>query len=1093
MIPILYREDETDFANCGIGALSEATDCTVTEERNGSFECRFRYPVEGRLYAYIKEDCIIKAKPNETSEPQLFRVYASSKPIGGMITYDAEHISYELSKNPIESAEAENETAQEAINTILSAALISHRYTGQSDITTRNSTVIDRQSVRAALGGTDGSVLSVWGGEFEFDNFTVKLHRQRGRETGIRIAYGKNLTDIRQDTNIADMFTAVYPYARYTPMPEGDSTEQPDEITVSLPEKILYSQRVPAGARVRVCLKDFTENFSGVEEITVDQLREKAQAWMETSGFDVPTVSITVSFENLWQSPEYAQLAPLERCSLCDTVTVVFQKLNISATAKIIKTVYDTLNEKYTSITIGSAKANFADTVNQTSAAIEQTKQEIKKQSSAIEVDIRKAVDEATKAITGQSGGYVVLNPPKNPQEILIMDKPDIAAALKVWRWNSGGLGYSRNGYNGPFETAITQDGEIIADFITAGTLRAIETEACTIKGGSININNRFVVTPEGDATVTGKITATSGTIGGCTIESGILKIKAANISEKLTAEQIDVQGVITAGGIAVKGDVTAEAERATEAEGALSSRITANAESISAEVKRATDAEGSLSTQITATADGLSAEITRAQGAESTLSSRITANAESISAEVARSIGADSSLSTRISANAESISAEVTRAQGAEGSLSSRITANAESISAEVERATDAESSLSASISATAESISAEVIRAQGAESTLSSRITANAESISAEVIRAQGAESTLSSRITANAESISAEVERATDAESSLSASISATAESISAEVIRAQGAESTLSSRITANATEIAAKVSASGGTEASFAWSLTTAGFTLKANNTAVMNVDADGLEVTGKITATSGSLENLTIAGKLFFGGDQTYYINANYNDSSYYLYLPGLRIDKASGAVFSGKLSAPSGTIGGFTIDGDSIKGSGVGLCGKAGQDYAFWAGGDDSAAAPFRVGHDGTMRATNASLSGTFENISGNWGLRLISNRMEFLQNGTTVSVIQGSSGYYNAQQTATVNCVNVSSAVRIGGDLLLGGNLGFSDGISFYMNGTRCLCGWIKYQKSLTDARYMRFVNGLLVGESNEIWDGDYLGQIN
>ena len=1043
MIPILYREDETDFANCGIGALSEATDCTVTEERNGSFECRFRYPVEGRLYAYIKEDCIIKAKPNETSEPQLFRVYASSKPIGGMITYDAEHISYELSKNPIESAEAENETAQEAINTILSAALISHRYTGQSDITTRNSTVIDRQSVRAALGGTDGSVLSVWGGEFEFDNFTVKLHRQRGRETGIRIAYGKNLTDIRQDTNIADMFTAVYPYARYTPMPEGDSTEQPDEITVSLPEKILYSQRVPAGARVRVCLKDFTENFSGVEEITVDQLREKAQAWMETSGFDVPTVSITVSFENLWQSPEYAQLAPLERCSLCDTVTVVFQKLNISATAKIIKTVYDTLNEKYTSITIGSAKANFADTVNQTSAAIEQTKQEIKKQSSAIEVDIRKAVDEATKAITGQSGGYVVLNPPKNPQEILIMDKPDIAAALKVWRWNGGGLGYSRNGYNGPFETAITQDGEIIADFITAGTLRAIETEACTIKGGSININNRFVVTPEGDATVTGKITATSGTIGGCTIESGILKIKAANISEKLTAEQIDVQGVITAGGIAVKGDVTAEAERATEAEGVLSSRITANAESISAEVKRATDAEGSLSTQITATADGLSAEITRAQGAESTLSSRITANAESISAEVARSIGADSSLSTRISANAESISAEVTRAQGAEGSLSSRITANAESISAEVERATDAESSLSASISATAESISAEVIRAQGAESNLSSRITANAENITA--------------------------------------------------EVTRAQDAESTLSSRITANATEIAAKVSASGGTEASFAWSLTTAGFTLKANNTDVMNVDADGLEVTGKITATSGSLENLTIAGKLFFGGDQTYYINANYNDSSYYLYLPGLRIDKASGAVFSGKLSAPSGTIGGFTIDGDSIKGSGVGLCGKAGQDYAFWAGGDDSAAAPFRVGHDGTMRATNASLSGTFENISGNWGLRLISNRMEFLQNGTTVSVIQGSSGYYNAQQTATVNCVNVSSAVRIGGDLLLGGNLGFSDGISFYMNGTRCLCGWIKYQKSLTDARYMRFVNGLLVGESNEIWDGDYLGQIN
>ena len=620
MIPILYAANETDFSHCGIGALSEMTLCAVTEERNGAFECEFKYPVDGKLFAEIQESRIVKAKPNEMSDPQLFRIYASSKPINGIVTYRAEHISYELSGYPVESVSVENATARAAMNAILNATLIAHRYTAQSDIELLKSTTIDRKSARAALGGVEGSVLSLWGGEFEFDNFTVKLHKARGRKTGIKIAYGKNITDIKQEASVAGVFTAVYPYAKYTTQPTDGQTE-PEEITVSLPEKILYSQKASKAAGERVCIKDFSESFNGATEITVEQLRAKAQNWVERSGFDVPSVNITVAFENLWQSPEYEQYALLERCGLCDTVSVEFPALNISTTAKIIKTKYDVLSEKYLQITLGSARANFADTVKDTSAAIKQTKQEIKQSSAKVEVDFKKAIDDATKAITGQSGGYVVLNPAKNPQEILIMDAPTIAAAKRVWRWNSGGLGYSKNGYNGPFETAITQDGAIVADFITVG---------------------------------------------------------------QIATARLDVQDIIRTGEIAVLGDVTVETKRATKEEGALSSRITANATEITAEVSRATDAEGTLSSRITANATEITAEVSRATDAEGALSSRITANATEIAAKVSTTGGAASSFAWSLTTSGfvlTSNNTEVMKVTSSGLSITGRITSTSGTI----------------------------------------------------------------------------------------------------------------------------------------------------------------------------------------------------------------------------------------------------------------------------------------------------------------------------------------------------------------------------------------------------------------------------
>ena len=497
MIPILYKAKETDFVHNGVGLLRDAISCIVTEERNGVFEAELQYPVEGPLFDYIQEDSIFKAKPNDTADPQLFRIYKSSKPFDGVVTYSAEHISYELSGNPLESVTVANATATHALNAVLSAAMREHEYSAVSDIDPLNSTALSLVSTRAALGGVEGSILDTYGGEYEFDNFNIKLHKHRGRETGIKIAYGKNLTDFKQDKNISEVYTAVFPYAKYTSQPEEGSEETPEEVVVTLQEKILYSDKTALYARTRVLMKDFSQDFEDGEEITEAKLRNKAQSYVNTSGFDVPAVNITVSFVNLWQSPEYAKYALLERVNLCDTVTVEFPKYKVTAAAKVIKTQYDVLKERYNTIQLGDAKANFADTFSRTAAGVEAVRQEIKKQATAQSVKLAQAIAKATALITGQNGGYVVLNPSENPQEILIMDTPDIGTAVNVWRWNSAGLGHSQNGYNGPFELAITADGAIVADFITAGTIRGALIEADSIKSSAISQSYKSEVTSE--------------------------------------------------------------------------------------------------------------------------------------------------------------------------------------------------------------------------------------------------------------------------------------------------------------------------------------------------------------------------------------------------------------------------------------------------------------------------------------------------------------------------------------------------------------------------------------------------------------------
>jgi phage minor structural protein len=465
--PILYSATETEFDHNGLGILGDCASCEVEEEGNGSFELSMQYPMDGIHYEDITDRSIIKAKADQFRDPQLFRVYSISKPMSGIVKVLAEHISYDLSGIPVSGFSAENVTSA-------LAGLKSNAVTDCPFNFWTNKTTVAKfshevpASIRSRLGGSVGSILDVYGGEFEFDNYTVKLHNKRGMNRGVSIRYGKNLTDIKQDQNCSNVVTGIYPYW-YIETDVGN-------VLIELPEKIVNVPGTHNFSRIKAV--DFTQQFE--LQPTYDELRKAAQNYISENNVGVPKVSMKISFAQLEQTEEYRHLKLLERVSLFDTVNVEFPALGVSATAKAVKIVYDVLADRVKSVTLGSVRANIADTI-----ALQQ--QEIDKKPS--KTFMEQAVESLTKTILGAKGGSVRFldeNEDGEPDTLYIADNPDPTQAVKVWRFNYEGWGASKNGYNGPFEMGATFKDGIIADFITTGELNAANVNIINLVADNI-------------------------------------------------------------------------------------------------------------------------------------------------------------------------------------------------------------------------------------------------------------------------------------------------------------------------------------------------------------------------------------------------------------------------------------------------------------------------------------------------------------------------------------------------------------------------------------------------------------------------------
>lgn len=504
MTPVLFGAGAATYETQGLGALADALTCEISEELNGEYELEMTYPVSGRRYADLKNRCIIVAKPDPYRGEQPFRIYRITRPLNGVITVYARHISYDLSGVPVTPFTAASAAA--AMQALASHAAVSSPFSFWTDISSGASVAVAvPTSTRAVLGGTDGSILDTYHGEYEWDGFTVRLRSHRGQDNGVRIAYGKNLTDIQQDENIADLATGVIGYWA------GSDGTLVQTGVVDAPGTYNFD---------RVITVDFSSDFE--EQPSTLQLTQRVQQYISDNSIGVPDVSISVSWVNLEQYSGYEGLSLLERVSLGDTVTVEFPPLGVEATARVVKTVYDVLRDRYVSADIGSVQANIADTI----AGQQQQLQQVPNKT-----EIQQIAQSIADAIMGAKGGSVRLldtNGDGEPDTLYIADNPDPAKAVKVWRFNYAGWGASSNGYNGPFEMSAALGQGMYADFITVGTLTAILIKSAdgratidlsngdvSFTGNSVTIqSDNFAMDKQGNVSAKGTFTSNNGIVG---------------------------------------------------------------------------------------------------------------------------------------------------------------------------------------------------------------------------------------------------------------------------------------------------------------------------------------------------------------------------------------------------------------------------------------------------------------------------------------------------------------------------------------------------------------------------------------------------
>ena len=465
MIPILFSRTDTVFASNGVERLSDAISCTVEEERNGKYELSLEYPMNGAHYDELTEGAIIVARHADTIDVQPFRVYKITRPLAGVVTVYARHISYDLNKIVVLPFE-EPSLTQLFLNLPTHAAN-NCPFTFETDKVVNTPFAVDvPSSVRSLLGGSENSILDIYGGEYEFNGYRVILHSSRGTDNGVTIRYGKNLTELTQEGDNSGNVTAVLPY--WT----GSDTDG-TETTVYASSPVVSDIQTT----LDICEPlDLSDEFD--TKPTQAQLIAAAEAWLDEHASITPAENIRVSFVQLWQTNEYKDFAPLQRVGLCDTVTVEYARLGVKATTKVIRTVYNTLLERYDLMELGAARSTLADTIAKAEHAADGVSEEIE----AAKTAMQSAIAAATNLLAGGLGGHVVINRNADgePNEILIMDTASISTAMNVIRMNMNGIGFSTTGYNGPFATAWTIDGQFNASYIMTGILSAILIEGPT-------------------------------------------------------------------------------------------------------------------------------------------------------------------------------------------------------------------------------------------------------------------------------------------------------------------------------------------------------------------------------------------------------------------------------------------------------------------------------------------------------------------------------------------------------------------------------------------------------------------------------------
>lgn len=444
----IYPGNTSNFENNGYGFLKDCLSATVTNAINGIYELNLRYPRNSNMDEYLIVGNIIKVNVGNNNY-QLFRIKTVNKSFDPIQIY-AQHIFYDLSDNYLDDVYPQNLNCEAFGNWLLDKLEFDTNFTVYSDITgTKTARYVDKNPVQSFIGDDTSSIINLFNCEIERDNFDITFKDRIGNNNGVKLVIGKNITSINISIDITSLYTKIKPVG-YNGL--------------TLPETYVNSPLINNWPTPKICKYEFSDikydpedpTAYQTEEEAYDALRDAAESLFE-SGIDKPQINIKINWVELSKTKEYYdKYSNIERVSLGDTVYANIEGLDYET--RVIKTVYNVLTDSIDSYELGTPQASYASKINSISMSVE-------------EVDptsiLAQAQTNATNQINSAMGGYVY----KTNEELFIMDTNNPNTATKVWRWNLNGLGYSSNGINGPYQTAITQDGAIVANFITTGKL----------------------------------------------------------------------------------------------------------------------------------------------------------------------------------------------------------------------------------------------------------------------------------------------------------------------------------------------------------------------------------------------------------------------------------------------------------------------------------------------------------------------------------------------------------------------------------------------------------------------------------------------
>lgn len=350
MIPFLYKPNNTTFGAGFIGRFDNALSCNVIETLNGEFELHMQILNNDPNLENMAIGSIIVAKPNQTFGNQPFIIEQLVKHIDGTIEVYAVHMSQHRTKLIPVSPFTATDLA-DTIDKIAANSQETNPFTISTDKTSATSFVLDvPKTLRELMGGSEGSILDIYGGEWLYNNFDLMLMNHRGRtDSNLKVLYGSNMTDYVQtdEFNWSMSYTGILPYYK-------------DDQNLVVGD-IQYSDLVDEYPYHKTIAYDFTDRFDSVP--TKAQLESKCLAFVNGKG--KPHISIEVSFEDLSTLPTYEYLYHnVGNIQLGDTVEIINSAYNTQFRSRVRTLDYDVLLERYNTIKIGDETETINDVIS---------------------------------------------------------------------------------------------------------------------------------------------------------------------------------------------------------------------------------------------------------------------------------------------------------------------------------------------------------------------------------------------------------------------------------------------------------------------------------------------------------------------------------------------------------------------------------------------------------------------------------------------------------------------------------------------------------------------------------------------------------